>query len=215
MSSDLFRAISEHDVKQVASLLRHGADPNKPLDEDPFWRPLEAIIEDGVQDNAPADVVLDVVRLLTEYKADVNFWYDGRELTPLLAAMSFPDRALPRMLLEKGADPNVFDAYGFSPLMMAVKDSNLGLVRTLLDHGAKKGVNDCSPSVGFGALRIAIGKLDAPMVKLLLDAGADPHAKTLDWDTPMSALPKRNESNAEKWDAVTALVAARDQKSHL
>jgi ankyrin repeat protein len=116
------------------------------------------------------------------------------------------------MLLENGADPNVFDESGFSPLMLAVRASDVGLVKTLLDHGANKGVNSVSPILGFGALRSAIRALSVPIVKLLLDAGADPHAVTSDGDTPMSAMPKRNESNAERWDAVTALVAARNKR---
>jgi uncharacterized protein len=211
MPSDLFRAITQHDVRGVASILAQHADPNKSLDEGPYWRPLEAVIEEGVQNDAPADVVLNIAGLLTEHGADVNYWYDDRKLTPLLAAMFFPDRALARMLLEKGADPNVFDAFGFSPLMLVARDSDVGLAKALLDHGAKRTVNDYSPILSFGALFIAIGRLDVAMVNLLLDAGADPQCVTPDGGTPMSAMPIRNESNAKQWDVVAALLAAREK----
>jgi hypothetical protein len=57
MASDLFRAIRQHDVKQVAFVLSQGADPSKPLTK----------ILIGVR------LRIEIVRLFIEYGANVNF----------------------------------------------------------------------------------------------------------------------------------------------
>jgi hypothetical protein len=57
MASDLFRAIREHDAKQVAFVLSQGADPNKPL--------MKILI--GVR------LRIEIVRLLIEDGTNVNF----------------------------------------------------------------------------------------------------------------------------------------------
>ncbi len=77
-------------------------------------------------------------------------------------------------LLERGAEVDVMNKYGSSPLAEAVKLGNLDLVRQLLDAGA-----DVESPNGDGqtALMLAarIGALD--VAKLLVERGADVNAK--------------------------------------
>ena len=74
-------------------------------------------------------------------------------------------------LLECGANPDIQDKYGMTALMQAVFYYNTKAARVLLDWGADPAIRDNS---GVTALSIARWK-DARLVKMLIDAGADPN----------------------------------------
>lgn len=76
-----------------------------------------------------------------------------------------------RFLLAMGADPNIGDNKGVTPLMLA---TNLGFgdaVTMLVDHGAN--LND-SDTTGETPLITAVHRHDLAIMRSLLKAGADP-----------------------------------------
>ena len=86
---------------------------------------------------------LETMRVLIKAGADVNAragslphgTSTGRE-TPLYEAAFWGKAAMVQFLLKHGADPNLKDAYGRSPLTWAGKE---GPIRDLLiQHGAKQ-----------------------------------------------------------------------------
>ena len=109
-----------------------------------------------------------------------------------------------RVLLEHGADPNIASSRGFTPFNTALISGNVELLELLLSYGAildpqdifialdpfghgpevatafmlAKGVdvNTLSPRWGT-PLHFAVRHCQKTMVKLLLDAGADPSIK--------------------------------------
>jgi ankyrin repeat protein len=93
--------------------------------------------------------------------------------TPLMYAVLYADADAVRLLLQAGADPNMRNESGATALMWAVDD--MEKTRLLLGAGAE--VNARSTD-GRTPLLIATGYYGAsPVVKLLLDQGADPSAK--------------------------------------
>jgi ankyrin repeat protein len=88
--------------------------------------------------------------------------------TPLMYAALYGDLETVRLLLQKGADPNLANEAGATALMWAT--DNVEIVRELVGHGAD--VNDKSAD-SRTALMIAAGRYgSAPVVKILLDHGA-------------------------------------------
>ncbi|NTZ41520.1 ankyrin repeat domain-containing protein [Altererythrobacter sp. SALINAS58] len=76
-----------------------------------------------------------------------------------------------RFLAERGANPNLADKDGITPLVIA---SNIGFVEgaeALLDAGARV---DVTNSAGETPLIAAVHRRDMAMLRLLLDKGADP-----------------------------------------
>lgn len=105
--------------------------------------------------------------------------------TPLLYAAMYGDGEAVRLLLDRGANPNIANDAGATPLMLAVDDATITTL--LLDRGAD--VNAASIE-GHTALSLAAGRLGAaPVVKLLLDRGAHPSPPSSTRGAPGGLVP--------------------------
>jgi ankyrin repeat protein len=110
--------------------------------------------------------------LLRRYPGSINRKGPGGA-TPLMYAALYGDADSLRQLLKSGADPNSKNAVGASALMWAVDDFEK--TRLLIEAGAD--VNAKSDD-GRTPLIVAVGKFgSSPIVKLLLDHGANPAVK--------------------------------------
>src|SRR5678816_4258248 len=98
-------------------------------------------------------------------------------LTPLLIAVRKHIEVV-HLLLAAGADPNVCDDEGDSPLRFCTQEGLLEMARLLLHCGAGKTIDEGGGSTGMNALGFAVTRLDVEMVRLLLAHGANPQA----WD---------------------------------
>ena len=110
------------------------------------------------------------------------------------------------LFLERGADPNQADGARFLPLQRAVQTGMENLAAALLRHGADPnspvapGVRQWTGQNRGGARRIQPVPIGATpyfiaawthnpdLMRLLLDAGADPHAAAADGSTPLHAI---------------------------
>ncbi|MET0401630.1 MAG: ankyrin repeat domain-containing protein [Cystobacter sp.] len=207
MSKELFTAITQHDTSRLKALLAEGADPNEPQSEPPGLRPLHVAIYE-LADGGELDVIL----ALLEYGADANAWDVERDRTPLLVAVCENELAAAEALVKAGADPNVRSSDGITPLRSSVEDGNLDMASLVLAAGATRTINDWGGLLGFTALGIAIWQLDIPMMKLLLDASADPDAPDDSRRSTRERLPPRDESNLLQWDTAFELLGgAKDR----
>ena len=99
---------------------------------------------------------------------------DNEGTPALMAATLYSSADLVKLLLDRGANPNVTNTVGATPLMWAIPD--LAKVKTLLEHGAD--VNAKSKNRQRTPLLVAAsypGSVE--VLKLLLGKGADLHAK--------------------------------------
>ena len=109
--------------------------------------------------------------------------------SPILAvALGAAPLAAIRRLLDEGADPNCQVLDGFPALIDVIhhrrREEGREIVAVLLAAGARvdeRGLND------WTALHFAASYDDDVAVRLLLEAGADPHARTRidDFETPL------------------------------
>ncbi|OWK40923.1 hypothetical protein FRUB_04815 [Fimbriiglobus ruber] len=111
-----------------------------------------------------------------------------------------------RLLLAAGADPNVTDDEGDSPLRLSVEKKDHRMAALLLLCGADKAIHDSGGMSGMSALGRAAWNLDIPMIELLLAAGADPDSPDVDRQTASERLPPRKESDPQIWDAAAVLL---------
>jgi hypothetical protein len=111
-----------------------------------------------------------VVKGLIELGADPNRLYFGTNTPPLMMVRS-ADAA--RLLIEAGANPNVTNDNGFTPLGLSA-DLAPGVAGVLLKAGAR--VDQLLDSGGTPLWYAACGG-NAGVVSLLLSAGADPSVR--------------------------------------
>jgi ankyrin repeat protein len=208
MSKELFAAIDQHDVSRVKALLAGGADPNEPQPQRPGLRPLQVAINELSEGGG-----LDVVLALLEYGADVNAWNVEQDVTPLLVAVFEGQQEAVGALLKAGAEPNVCSSEGDTPLRACAGLGNLDIASLLLDAGAARTINDWGGLTGYTALGIAASRLDLPMMRLLLDAGADPEAPDEDDRPARDRLPPRDESDSHTWDVAFELLRVAQRRN--
>ena len=104
--------------------------------------------------------------------------------TPIhIVANSSGDPELLAILLEGGANPNLYNVHKITPLMMASRRGDLATVEMLLHHGADETVNlrgelryQNDIYRGFTALHWAALNGHPDIVTALLRAGADPYS---------------------------------------
>ena len=112
------------------------------------------------------------------------------------------------LLLKKGAYVNATDSYSVTPLQLAVENGSEDIVKLLLKHGAYVnsacdcsfgeghtvwlGVKEtCTSWEGYTPLWLAVGKGHEEVVKLLLESGANVHAKHKDGKTVLHFAVER------------------------
>lgn len=198
MSDALLEAIQTRDVERVAMLLAAGADPNGPGKSRYGSRgsrpPLHAAIGElqarkGTDSRAPKPAgPIDSIVLLLRYGARVQNWNVDKEGDPLLMAVEMNHIEAARLLLAAGADPNVRNGEGTSPLRFCAQNGLLEMARLLLYCGAIKTIHEAGGSAGMNALGQAVYWLDVEMVRLLLAHGADPNVLDYDRMTPFDHL---------------------------
>ena len=148
-------------------LLDHGAHPDSRAEE--RWAPLHHAVFRGVE----------AVQVLLDHNANINL-RNGEGGTPLFEAL-FDDRQSPdgtvidadidlvRLLLKRGADPNIPDYRHSSPLHRASSGGWIEIVRLLLSYGAKVEVKDKEGKTPF-QMAASMGRLE--VMKFLSEHGA-------------------------------------------
>lgn len=165
----LHNAAADNSEALVSLLLRHGADPSGGAPDN--FTPLHL----AARDNAT-----EAIRRLAEAGADLNR-EDAWNIAPLHYAVMEKSAESLRVLLEVGADPDVgtYDCPADeesehpprpTPLLFAAINGDRDLAGILLQHGADTGAQFDGQTAAFSAL----WNEDVVLLRMLLDAGADP-----------------------------------------
>ena len=191
----------------VRLLLSKGANVNASSDlKNNAGTPLSEAAE-----KRPAEMVL--LRHLLDAGADVGVEYRRKNgTTPLNMVCTRSDEksveTIVQMLLEHGADTEVRNYNGCTPLIMACRFFGLSSLRLLLDHGANMEAKD---GEGKTALCRAAEQGTINNVRLLLERGADP--KSVDLVTTKSGRWVYQEDHDECVRLIRDAQRERDAKS--
>jgi ankyrin repeat protein len=164
--------VNSLNVNIIKALLAAGAMPTK---EDLeyiyyFYPSMREVIEQGNS------------ILSTQRQTDLS---NDTELNKrLMEAVDKRDINQVKELLEAGADPNFIDASSLSVLMNAAYRGNTDIARILLKYGA-----DVNLANKYGGNVLFAPIYKSEMLKLLLDAGANPNVVAIDTDKGESMSP--------------------------
>jgi ankyrin repeat protein len=137
---------------------------------------------------------LEIVQALLDYKVDVNARGGFNNWSPVHCAsfgnpfsatshsgpQLLPDVA--RLLLEHGADVNVQDNNGATPLHVSAEVGTVEVARVLLEHGANVAARD---SKGKTPMHDAVDYGRVEVVRVLLEHGANIGAENNEGKTPL------------------------------
>lgn len=204
--------------KMVDLLLSNNADPNrsywtmtKPVrtaanhnGRDIFRMLVKAGAQYGLYETVSLGFLKLTRELLDEHPEQVNETC-GETLPIVLAAN---DPKLTRLLLQRGADPNVKDHRGVTALMAAIQAGSKESISVLRDHGAEEDIfsaigsrnrravarmlkedPNCHKSKYVTPLIWAVISGERSIVEMLLKAGANPNEQQPRWmqDNPLVA----------------------------
>ena len=136
---------------------------------------------------------VDMIDLLLPYSEHIDTLYGGQ--TMLHVCIRTPvSRCMIKVLLDRGANPQIVNLQGESPLELAVRYNSLDMVTDLLDGGAN--INNVN-ATGNTALHVAVNHGFTAMSQLLRMRGADVDI--------VNALGETARAIAEKWRHVKIL----------
>lgn len=199
--NELFKALASHDLRQLRHVLAEGVDPGGRALPPSGFLPLQAAINE-LEDGGPIDALI----LLLRAGADPNAWDEDRDATPILMAVFRHNIEATRILLAAGSDPCIHGREGDTPLTYAAENSAYELARLLLLCGAERSIEAIGGFNGMSALGAAVFRLDAPMVQLLLEAGASTTSRDADRRTAVECLPEQSEENSMKHEETIRLL---------
>ena len=114
--------------------------------------------------------------------------YDNlRSSTPLLCAASAGNRDMAKLLLERGADPNLADSKGQAPLHKAAYQGHVELINVLIKSGAQVNVSD---NEGETPLHKAAYQGHKEVIAVLIKSGADVNLPDDKGTTPLKGISK-------------------------
>ncbi|SJN59904.1 Ankyrin repeats (3 copies) [Vibrio ruber DSM 16370] len=101
----------------------------------------------------------------------------------LMSTSTDPEESPPiesvQYLIDQGLDINAIDSYGYTPLIYAVRQQNIEGMRLLLENGADELIEHRASDDATPLNMVFDSKpYRYEIMKLLLDFGADPDAKT-------------------------------------
>jgi uncharacterized protein len=216
----LLMAILNDHLDVATFLIDHGADVNASdfWGRTPLWAAVDVRnmdLDHGVDKGVAREPVFDFIKLLIDRGANVNVrtkeyhpgrrwlyslgdvsWVDMTGQTPFLRAALSGDTKVMRLLLERGADPNIPTLAGTTALMAAAgvnwtvaqtytvsKEALLEAVQICLQRGAD--VNAVN-SMGLTALMGAANRGSNEIVTYLVEKGARLDVKDATGRTPVT-----------------------------
>jgi N-acyl-D-amino-acid deacylase len=217
-SDDFYYAIRGNDLARLNALVRDGADVNSrdrhgstPLMDSATVGSLEAmkfLLSHGADVNAQnqfgstalvwSATDLSKVSLLLSHGADPNIATKRGRTVLLVAAMSDRSAEIARLLIEKGANPKVTDAFKTTALRAAAMGNDDSTMRMLIEAGVDVNAGDLA---GITPLMMAAGwNGNLRAVELLLAYGARVNAVS----APVMGLPSKN--GPSEFGKMTALL---------
>lgn len=162
-TKNLVNLVKCGDVEKIAVVLSQGFDPNTRFEDHENETLLHVAARSGH---------LIIVHLLIQAGANIENT-NNQLLTPLMAAVEGGKTNVISYLLKVGSLVNAKGEYGMNALHIAAKNGNYEAVKAIIKSPGV--IINSQDSGGYTALSYVTELAQLPIVKMLLDAGADPN----------------------------------------
>ncbi|MEY4593040.1 MAG: serine/threonine-protein phosphatase 6 regulatory ankyrin repeat subunit isoform, partial [Pseudomonadota bacterium] len=202
-TKDLYSALKMGNYQIAEMLLQQGADINCRNCSSGFSS--ETALGRAAQQGS-----LPTLQWMLSHGADVNVRSYPEGKTPLMSAIMNGNSEIIGLVLQHGPNPKIVDAKGLNALMYLIiansyidEVKKVPLARILLSRGTDPNQSTLS---GETALMHSAAWCQPNMVKLLLQHGANPAAKSIDGNTANNLAYKRAVSGDQTCNLVMSLL---------
>ena len=129
---------------------------------------VKVTLESGEEGKMMGIAAAEAISLLVQYGADPDTSRGETQTSPLSQAAYSANLDLMRVLLEAGANPNIQDSNGATPIMGAIAVGSVEAAAMLLDAGASPNLPN---KAGFNAINQCAQYGDVDILDLLIRAG--------------------------------------------
>ncbi len=171
-NTPLMIACSSANYELVELLLLHGANPN--MINVYMESPLILACE-----NSKNSIIINI---LLENGVDINAYLKNCDMTPLIRLIRKESICGMQTLIENGADVNLCDKDGKSPLVHAVSQRNSEIAKLLIENGADLNLNKDL------LVKTSFEQNNKDIISLLLMNGINPNMKIMGPDQEISLL---------------------------
>lgn len=180
----LWRATADNNYEITALLIKNAADVNQAIKVEPGnSTPIEMPCQEGY---------LDIVKLLVENGADVNF-KGYRDFTPIRVAARNGHLEIVQYLAHHGAEIDIKAMDGATPLEHAASKGHFEIVKFLIENGANVNNKDIDGDFSLGEAA-KLGYLD--IIQLLIENGADLNLKNKEKKNAYNLAKDRGQKKA-------------------
>lgn len=167
-----FKFVTAADLEIAKLLIDGGADPNEIYDDkDKTFLLFNATKNRNIR-------AVDWLLSIPQVKVDMH---NGNGTTALRMACANGSQLIARMLLNKGADPNIIGEGESTPFIRSIQTQNYDITQMLLPHNISV---DIQNQDGNSALHFAARDNKTDLVYQLLVLGADKNLKNKEGQTP-------------------------------
>uniref|UniRef100_A0ABD2XCD5 Uncharacterized protein n=1 Tax=Trichogramma kaykai TaxID=54128 RepID=A0ABD2XCD5_9HYME len=181
----------------ISLLLRNGADPN--LANKDGSTPVHVVCQERFEIDLFGIFFMDTLYMNQEVRVDAR---DNLGRAPLHLALEHDLKSTAEDLLWSGADPNLANVEGWTPLHIVCKrkercpDENLNLATMLMESSRDEDdvpqllIDARNEASCDTALHLAAGNKNRDLFVLLLTRGADPNSANAEGLTPLHVICK-------------------------
>lgn len=173
----IMEAISCGREEMVKMLIKYGANVNTILYSNNKKTELSHAVTCG-------PVCINIIKILLQEKlTTINVKSKDKGQTPLFIAVMYNYNEIAKLLINAGANLNLFDKQHNTVLIYACKNKNYELVYSLIKAGVN--INNMDRKNNYTALHIACQMSTYKIVNILLKSGANVNVQTKEGNTPL------------------------------
>ncbi|WP_428230049.1 ankyrin repeat domain-containing protein [Flavobacterium sp.] len=170
--TSLIWAVRTSDIKTVKELLALGADTS-----------IVDNVGESVLHYATRQNNLEILNIILDTNVDINLKSEGAyKQTAIFTPAEASRIPVLKILLERGANPDIQDKYKMTPLQWAAQQGKIEAVKTLLEFGASVNTKNHK---GVTTLMSATIKGITECVQILIEAGAEINSAAKDGFTEL------------------------------
>lgn len=194
---EIITIIVNKDIDALKKWINNGGNAKTIIDESGYKESLINYIIDEIEDEDGENIYLQMLEIVIENGADVNYCYEAYN-APVFQALSLKSSKVLKLLLENGANVNIVGERSETALITTAIDQNLELMSLLLPYANEDIVNKSGSHWALPPLGLAFYYKNLEMIELLLKYKADPFVMDGEGYVTIENIPKDIDEGLKK-----------------